>query len=245
MLLFDLIIQAMFIMKIFNKFFTKDWKRFVVGVLFLLTSCGKKENEKLAQTYYKFAVVELTEGEQQEKTYRKALNYIQKAIEQKNVPEYLALRATLLFKLNKEKEGYECFQKVLNEKLSSDKRAEVLNNKACLLAQLGFKNNQKEKINEAVGIWKDLENNKSYLTPEVALFNQGNVYFLQKKYKKAKNKFKNAIFLAPNYLDAHYCLALACYKLQDFNLMKDEIKTVLFLEPEHKGAKQLSLTLQK
>ena len=218
---------------------------FFVSLTICLPNCGKKKNVKLGQTYYKLSLLELSEKEQSEQACKQALAYIDKAIEQESRPEYLALKATLLFKIHQEKEGYDCFQKALDEKLEPRTRTEILNNKACLLAEIGMKKKQSDKTKEAMNIWSELEEDKNYLTPEVALFNQSQVYIAQKSYKQAKDKLLKAVTFAPSYLDAHYYLSLTAYELKDYKLAKNELRTVLFLEPAHQGAKQLSNILEK
>ncbi len=225
----------------------KKFLSFLFLGLFLLFffNCGKKKNVKLAQTYYKLALLELNEKEQSARVCKQALGYINKAIEQENNPEYLAFKATLLFQIGQEKEGDLFFQKALQANPESRIRAEILNNKACLLAQIGIEADQQNKINQAMNTWDKLVENKNYLTPQVALVNQSNVYFKQKNYDQAKDKLLKAIKLDPSYLDAHYYLGVVAYELKDYQLSKNELKTVLFLEPDHYGAKQLSSILEK
>ena len=218
----------------------------VFSLIICFLGCTKKDkNSKLAGTYYKLGVLELEEGAKEDKTYKTALEHINKAIELYNKPEYLALKATLLFKLDKEKECFDFFTKALEAKPEPKIKMDILNNKACLLAQIGLKNNQQQKVKQAFEIWSALEDDMDYLTPEVALVNQGNVYFVQKNYELAKDKFKQAIQIAPNYVDARYYLAIAAYEAQDLQLAKNEISTVLYLEPDHQGAKEMQNILQK
>ena len=101
---------------------------FFVLLIIYLPNCGKKKNEKLGQTYYKMSLLEMSEKEQSEQACKQALTYVNKAIEQESRPEYLAFKATLLFKIHQEKEGYNCFQKALEGKLEPRVRAEILNN---------------------------------------------------------------------------------------------------------------------
>ena len=164
----------------------KKFLSFLIFVLFSLffPNCGKKKNIKLAQTYYKLALLELSEKEQTQQACKQALGYIDKAIEQESNPEYLAFKATLLFSINQEKEGDLFFQKALHANPEPRVKTEILNNKACLLAQIGIENGQQNKINQAMGIWDKLEKNKDYLTPQVAFINQSNVHFRQKNYKR-------------------------------------------------------------
>lgn len=219
---------------------------FLVLNLFSFLGCGKKNNVKLAQTYYKFALLELGEKQPDDQIYKNALDYIEKAIDQEFNPEYLALKGTLLFKLGKNQEGNFYFDQALGQNSLDPKiRSEILNNKACLLAEIGAKNLNENNIKQALEIWQSLEDDKSYLTPEVALFNQSKVFLRKNCLDLAKDKLAQAINISPSFLDAHYYLALVSYKLKDISLAKDEIKTVLFLEPTHEGAKFLSSLLEK
>jgi Tfp pilus assembly protein PilF len=213
---------------------------FFLLVIFIVSSCGKKRNEKLGQTYYKLALLELTTQEQSQSTpdhtYRQALLNAEKALSEDERPEYLALKGTILFKLNHIRESLMYFKKALAINPDPVVKAEILNNYACILAQTG-------KTKKALFIWKNLERNNHYLTPEVAIFNQGKVYANKQDYNHAKSLFLNAIYIAPQYLDAHYSLALAAFACGDLKLAKNELKTVLYLEPSHFQAKKLAKTL--
>ena len=217
----------------------------IVFIFLFLCACGKKEeSKKLAQTYYKLALLE-TDEQNNKKGLKKSLDYINKAITKEERPEYLALKGTLLLQLNQEKEGLDCFDTALQNNPDPKIKADILNNKACLLAQLGIMNNSQDKIDQAIKIWAELQCDKDYLTPEVAHFNIGKVYVHQKNYKKAQQQLSKAVTVSPNYLDAHYCLACVAYQLNDLSLARNEISTVLFLEPDHQSAKELSNMLQK
>lgn len=209
--------------------------------------CGKQKNSDLARTYYKMSLLEINQEESyvRDSAYKKALGHIDKAIEYDKKAEYLALKATILFKLGKEDEGYEYFEKALQLNVDSQVRAEILNNKACLLAHVGMKERNDEKINIAIHIWDELKDNKDYLTPEVSFFNQSKVYMFKNDPQKAKENLLISIHLSPSYVDAHYYLAYVANQLNDVALAKDHVKIVLFLEPEHQGAAQLQEILQK
>ncbi|MCK4651256.1 hypothetical protein KAT08_03745 [Candidatus Babeliales bacterium] len=233
-----------------NKIFFLNFLFLEFLIITFFFGCSKKKNVNLARTYYKLSLLDLSSEDKlgkapSQNSYKKALCNIEKAIEQEARAEYLAIKGTILFKLNKEEEGYEFFQKALHVKSDPQIKTEILNNKACLLAQLGMKSNQDEKIEKALQIWLDLQDNKDYLTPEVAFFNQSKVCFYKKEFEKAKENLVEAVSLEPDYLDAHYYLSFIAYNLNDFNLAKDHIETVLLLEPTHKGAQQLKFLLQK
>lgn len=206
----------------------------------LFGSCAKRHaNEKLAVSYYKLAMLELTSQSEQgssEVSFRKALDNIDKALEQYQKSEYLAFKATILLKLKHEEESGIYFQKALDAQPVPAVRAEILNNYACLLAQNGHED-------KAFSLWKSLENDSHYLTPEVACFNQGKAYTLKGDYNHAKDCFLKSVTFAPSYLDAQYYLALTAYEIQDLALAKNSVKTLLFLEPAHIGGQQLARKL--
>jgi|GEM_PF-1149607 len=206
--------------------------------ILFVTSCEKKKNVSLAQTYYKMSMLELSETDISEHNYKRALLNIEKALKQNVKPEFLALKATLLFNLGHYDESEQSFKDAMNETKEDHVKAEILNNYACLLAQ-------KKQPEKALKIWQDLEHSKDYLTPEVAYVNEGKFWYDQQNHLKAKECFQRATNLAPEYLDAHYYLSLAAYQLKDTPTAKNEIKTVLFLEPEHKEAQKLSQSINK
>ena len=203
----------------------------------LLGACGgKQKNARLGQNYYKLAMLELTDEARGEQSYKKALRYIDQALAQDKKPDYLALKATLLFKLGQEEESCVCFKKALAVGDDLGLRAEILNNYACLCAHMN-------KLDEASKIWQSLEYNKDYLTPEVACINQGKVAIGLKQYEQAKTHFLRAIAIDPAYLDAHYYVALTAHVMCNQALAQQSIRTVLFLEPKHQGALELARQL--
>ncbi|MFH0898643.1 MAG: hypothetical protein V1855_03625, partial [bacterium] len=200
-----------------------------------------KKNESLAKSYYKLAMLELsdlsTNQDESKHAYKKALSYINQAIDQQKHPRYLAFKATLLFELGREKESFAFFDLALQACTDQQLKTEILNNYACLCAQHG-----KEK--KALQIWNDLEKNESYLTPEVALVNQGKYYVNKDDLDKAHELFLKASNVNPSYLDAHFYCALVAYKRNDLFLARDKLTTVLLLEPKHKGAEQFSVHIE-
>lgn len=221
--------------------------KFIFFVLFILffVGCGKQKGNKLAQNYYKMALVELQDqNNSRQYSYKKALEYIENAISIDEKAEYIALKATLLFELGDDLFGETFFNLALSKTKDSKLKCEILNNKACLFAQVGMSNEQDFKVNGALEIWEKLENNKDYLTPEVSLFNQSKVYVYKNDYQTAKDKLLRAVKISPNYLDAHYYLALVYYNLSDNILALTQLDTVLYLYPEHKGAQNLRKIIQ-
>lgn len=204
----------------------------MVGICLFMGGCGKKSNQKLAQSYYRLSVAELgrtvsSPGDEL-LACKQALGYIDKALEQQKTAEYLAFKATLLLKLARLDESKKFFELALKEKMPPVLKGEILNNYACLLAQ---SNQQKE----AISVWQSLVDNEYYLTPEVAYLNQGRVWASDNNYQQAKSCFLKAIELAPDYLDAHYYLAVLAKQYGDVSLAKNSISAALFLEPQNKG----------
>ncbi len=209
-----------------------------MGCVFFV-SCGKKKNEKLAQNYYKLGVAELSSdinssGEEL-LACKHALEYVDKALEQSSSAEYLAFKATLLLKLACFDDSKKFFKLALKEKASPALKGEILNNYACLLAQI----NQEK---EAFAIWDKLVTDEYYLTPEVVYVNQGKVFAARDEYQDAKKCFSKAVELAPAYCDAHYYLAALAQNHGDISLAKNSMSAALYLEPENKG---IQLAAQK
>ena len=214
---------------------------FCVGLLFclafLFTSCAKKNDKTLAKHYHKLAYVELTDGESTEKSFKKAIAFVDKALSIAETSKFYALKATLLFKLGQLDESKKNFKKALQLCKNKKIKPEILNNYACLLAQMG----NTVKANQ---IWKELESDVCYLTPEVAMVNQGKVMLQKNDPGQAKIVFSRAVETTPDFLDAHYYLALSAYESKDFSLAKNEVSTVLMIEPDHFGAKDLAEKLK-
>ncbi len=221
--------------------------KFYFFILFIMffCGCGKKKTNKIAQNYYKMAVLELQEQKNgKHYSYKTALGYIDKALLSDEKSEYLAFKSAILFEL-----GHDTFsEQVLNQALSKADdpklKCEIMNNKACLLAKIGMYKEEDFKIKMAFDIWEELQDNKDYLTPEVSFFNQSKVFVFNNDYKTAKNKLETAVSISPGYLDAHYYLALVNYNLEDYTAAKNELDTVLFLYPDHKGAQNLKNIIQ-
>ena len=192
------------------------WGAIIVLSMFFC-SCGKKtedKNKKLAQTYYKLCMLELSQNSDYninpQALYRQALEYIQEAIRYDSNAEYFAVKATLLFRLGNLEQSKVCFEEALKHDSPSKVRASILNNYACLNAQNG-------DVDKALNIFNKLENDNDYFTPQVAVFNKGKIFFEKQDYKQAANEFLHAAKLAPEYVDAHYFLALTAMRLKNVN----------------------------
>lgn len=225
-------------MKSYRSIKTLSTFMFLLSCAIFINSCGKKKNTKLAQTYFKLSMLELSSPSPAEQNYRQALLNIEKAIECEQKPEYLALKATLLFNLAYYKESQQTFKQALAISKDPYVKADILNNFACLLVQ-------SNKKDDALKIWHNLQQDKDYLTPEVAFVNEGKYWFDNNQYKKSQECFIKAINIAPQYVDAHYYLAVCAHKSNDLSLAKNELGTVLYLEPEHSPAKNLTAQINR
>ena len=203
------------------------------------TSCSKKnKNKKLAQNYYKMSILDLEDENLTEKNYKKSLQNIEAAI--KEDPDnsiYLAHKATILFLLKKSDESEKIFQKALSVKSPPTTKTEILNNYACLLASSG-------KSEKALKIFEQLENDKNYLTPELAQVNQAKIYYEKKDYPIAKTKLAKAIRNSDDYVDAHYYLGVVSFLTNDFETSRQAMEKTILLEPTHIGAKKIYALLE-
>lgn len=212
---------------------------FFFPLLIFFSGCGKKKvaNKKLGEDYYKISNFEL-EGSLGSGSYRKSLIYINKAIEQDFRPEYLAKKATLLFLLGEVENSKVCFEKLLKLPMRSSVRSEVLNNYACLVAKSG-------DVSTALSILDSLEEDKGYLTPEVALVNKAKIYYDNKNFYKAKSSLLKAVRFADDYVDAYYYLSLVYLALGEKQDAYWAAKKTVKLEPDHVGAISLIRGLRK
>ena len=128
----------------------------------------------LSKDYYRLAINYLESDGSMIQRCKQAIHSLDKAISIKSEPYYYALKATLLFQLGKETSAEECFRRALDGKLDPKVRADVLNNYACLLSQIG-------REYEANSIWERLKKSRHYLTPEVSLFNQAKLLIKKKQ----------------------------------------------------------------
>ena len=210
-------------------------------------SCAKqkKSNPDAAINFVKEASLESEAG-----NYQKALEQANKAYSLDPSPKIAALKATLLYQLQKFDESLALFKKIIDDSETPiHTRSDVKNNYACNLLCLG-------KKEEARQVWKDLTFDKFYLSPEVAWFNMGLLEFSDglaefrelDKNKKTHSKlhfsnsmkfFEKAVDIASNYIDAYFYLAIAQFQLSKFDEARDNLLIILSKIPEHKPAQEL------
>lgn len=197
-----------------------------------LSGCGKKNEKKRAAVYHQKSVEHVAwaiqQPEQERAFFCKALDAINHALDLDHAPEYFALKGTILFKMGEFVQSERSFIEALKIIPSGPLRCDVLNNYACLLAQMG-------RDEQALGIWRMLTLDEFYITPEIALVNQGRVLALKNDYQKAKEAFLKAISLAPDYVDAHYYLMSLAQQQGELNIAKQAALSALSLAPEHQG----------
>lgn len=206
----------------------------LTNLLLMLSSCQKKNNEAVGQTYYRLAVVEAQHGN--EYGYRQGLDYLAQALSHEKKPIYYALTGTLYFLLKHYAKSQWNFDQALAATTDPTLRADILNNQACLHAQLG-------DYDKAKGLWDRLINDTSYLTPEVAFVNKGKCAVQHNDLAEAQRCFSQAITIAPQYSDAYFYRALTALRQQDHSLARQALATLTFADPCHQGIAALQASL--
>jgi cytochrome c-type biogenesis protein CcmH/NrfG len=98
---------------------------------------------------------------------------------------------------------------------------------------------------KAMQILKELENkDKASFLPEI-LYEQGKIYFNQKKYEFAIQKFNQVIIINPNHSNAIYSLALSLEATGELSEALEYYKNVLNLNPENKEIEAKIYNLQQ
>ena len=200
-----------------------------VAVLIILAACGKKNDKKLARTYFRTAFLELADDRKGSGRLQAALQNINRAIDQSEQPEYYALKATILHYLGHASESMSVFNAALALPMDRGLKAQIMNNYACVLAEAG-------EIARAKKIWQDLAASSWYATPEVAWVNQGKLCLNDGDPMRAKEAFKTAAMLAPQYVDAHFYYAVAAQAAGQLSAAKEALQAVFKLEPDHEQA---------
>lgn len=223
---------------------------FIYGLLFLMimfSACTKKvkQRHEQAKTHHRLALLELTNQNAGKSALRRALDQVKKAIEFHNKPLYRALEGTLLLQLGDVDQGRLCLQELLYE-LEADQKVskghevlitEIKNNLAC--AQMASGNHQ-----EALRLWQEIVQDRSYVTPEVALLNQSKHYFAQGDYDTSLRLAEEAITTAPHYVDAYLYAAVAALSLNKRDHARERLVTLMAIEPTSSLAKELLAKLE-
>lgn len=208
-----------------------------VGLLFFC-ACSKKPHIKQdAEFWYKKSLQELRLEQEGEVAWRKALGSVDQAIAFDNKRErYWVLRGSLLLKLGMPSMSVDAFEQALKISVVPALRAEVLNNYACALAELG----QEEK---AFKYWQEALAVPSYQTPEVVYCNQGQYWLHKTEYEKALSSFARAIEVGGEYSDAYFFRALALYHLGRYSQSQDVLITLLTFDRDYQPALALKREL--
>jgi Tfp pilus assembly protein PilF len=206
----------------------------------LLISCGGARKRINHQTYYEQAMNSLEEGNS-----TKALMYIDKALNIKQMPHYLAFKATLLYQIGNNAQSKGLFEQLLSHPhLSPSMRTQINNNYACLL-------NHEGNTKKAQKIWLTLTKDPAYTTKEVAWFNLGMLVLqechhkqhkkaaLKQGLKKAHDFFAHALQLNPAYTDAYYFKAQTALLEHDYKKARVALENVVRLAPHSSAEAEL------
>lgn len=206
---------------------------FLFGVVLVcVMACGKKSNDQLGATYFKMAFTDISDSSDEMLGLKQALSSVDKAIDCVHKPEYFALKGSILFKLGQYEQCEGSLIRALALVTDQALKAEIMNNLAVVWAQLG-------KYDKAIHTWKNLTTDIFYKTPEVALVNLGKVYAEQGSIGDAEKAFRDAVTLAPGYIDAHFYRAVVAQAAQKNDIATEACSVVLSLAPSHAGAQEL------
>ncbi len=208
-----------------------------LGLLFLCACTKKPQAKKDAEFWYKKSLQELRLEQSGEVAWRKALGSVDQALAIDSKRErYWVLKGSLLLKLGMPALSVEAFEQALRCSTVPALRAEVLNNYACALAELG----QEAK---AFALWQDALAIPSYQTPEAVYCNQGQYWLYKKEYEKALTLFARAIEVGGEYSDAYFFRALTLYKLARYTQAHDVLVTLITFDPDYQPALELKRQL--
>lgn len=204
---------------------------FIAYCMGFLSSCIRKSPQHriiIAQSYLRQGMVEI-----QHRQYKKAINLINRSLDCHPTTEARALKATLLYQIELFQESIALFKSLINDPtVSLPLKADILNNYACVLSKTGHED-QAEKI------WQELLINQHYLTPEVAWYNRGRLYYDRHNFLQARIYFDEAVQLSPDYIDALWYSALCSYALKDYPVARAHILTIIEFAPNHRAALEL------
>ncbi len=189
--------------------------------------------------------------EAEEKNFKKALQLVDKSIQESPTPQAYALKATLFYQINEFQESVSLFKKIIRDKETpATIKADIMNNYSCALLASGQKEEAKEN-------WRILTKDKNYLSPEVAWFNLGLLDFYEASEKgfipelsktklaNALKNFSNAVAIASEYIDAYFYLGLTYLKLKDYERAREVVINLITKEPKHEAARLLLEEINK
>lgn len=213
--------------------------KIMILFILLISACSaKRQPQRDAMHYYNLALQYAAEVEAvDDKGLKQSLLAIDQALayDQCN-PLFYAFKGTVYLRLGHALESQRYFDQAKRLASNAAVKAAIMNNQACALAQLG-------QYEQACALWQELAQDIYYLTPEVAYNNQALVYMRSGHYDKACLKAEQAVQLAPDYVDAYYCLAFSRLKCGDKVRARAAMNALLDLEPDHPGVHYLKKTL--
>ncbi len=235
-------------------------KKELLLTLVFLGGCGGALHKKKqrAMNHYRQASLEIRnyQSENNTSSLHKALNEIDKALEEHATAQSRGLKGTLLLQLgiinqNAQfiKDSLPYFEAIMKDRYAPKARkADAQNNYATALYQIG-------KNVEALTIWNSLTTNPHYISPEVAFFNLGYAELnnalrtayqmpeqskteIDKYLEQAATCFRQALAISHEYIDALFFLARAQTSLNQLEDARNSILTILTINPQHELAKE-------
>ena len=211
--------------------------------LLALFFCQACTSSKVKEKNHAKAMVAIEQGD-----IKQALTHLDKVIKAEPLPHNIALKGTLLYQTHQFQESKRIFERLLkNKQLSPTMRAEIMNNYACCLNQLG-------EHWHAQMLWQQLANNSHYQTKEVAWFNLGMLSLKESKQlerwnqpqskkiaRVAVKRFDQALKKEPHYIDALFYQAQAYVLSKQDKLAVQSLKKVLSIAPDHQAAHELMI----
>jgi Tfp pilus assembly protein PilF len=214
-------------------------KVFFLGIAMSLVvaGCGKKKQEQDAQFWYNAALQELQLGQRNEVTWRAALSTLANALAMDDKQaDYHLLKGSLLLLLDMPALSLQIFEYALTLPATPGKKAEILNNYACALAQIG-------REEQAFVAWEQALAQPAYLTPELVYCNQGQHWLRKNEWGKALSAFDRAVNLVAEYSDAHFYRAVTLFYLKRYAKAHDAVVTLLAFDPDYQAAVALKKEL--
>ena len=242
-------------------------KKELVFLLVFLGGCGGSLHKKKqrALNHYRQASLEIRnyQNENNINALHKALNEIDKALEEHATAQSRGLKGTILLQLGAVnqnaqfiKDSIPYFEAIMKDRYAPKARkADAQNNYATALYQLG-------KNEEALKTWNSLTTNPHYISPEVAFFNLGYAQLndalraayqepkqskeiIDKYLEQAASYFRQALAVSKEYIDALFFLARTQTSLNQLEDARNSILTILTINPEHELAKEWLKRIEK
>ena len=213
---------------------------FFIGLVTIVASgCSKKKPLPDADFWYKQSLQTLQLEQPGEIAWRSALGSLEQSLAMDDKkPEYWSLKGSLLLLLGMPQLSIDSFDRSLSLTAVPAMRAEILNNYACTLAELGYEE-------QAFAMWQEALDTASYLTPEVVYCNQGQYWMRKNNLTQALMSFDYAINLAAEYSDAHFYRALTLYYLKLYNQAYKAVEGLLAFDPKYTPGSKLKTEISR